>query len=878
MTSPPPATAAPTPAASWRLILTLAVRDLAGGPAAARGLAGFRLFLTCLVLGVAALATIGSLAAGFRAGLRQEATSLLGGDVALRLLQTPASPEHEAFLRETSAALVLVAELRAQVRRSGNPGMAQAGTEAGTEAGTGTTALVEIKAVSPPSYPLYGRVETTPAAPLEALLAQQDGRWGAVAAGELFSRLDLAPGATLQVGDLAVTLRAQLQREPDPMGTGALALGPRLLLASAALAETGLLQPGSLVAWEYRVRLRPGERAADWLAQLKARFPDAGWQIRDASNATPQITRFIERMHLFLSLIGLATLLIAGLGIAATVQAHVTSRITTLAVIRSLGAEGRFVFAVALIQVLLLGCAGILIGLGLGAAVPFALQGLVGAVAPIPLAPGPHPAPLAFAAAAGLLTTLAFSLWPLGRLLTLPTAILFRAAALPHLPAPPRACRLAAGLAGAGLAGLAVAGAGAPRLATAFLVATVAAAAVFALLAAGVQRLAATIRPRNPQLRLALTALSRPGNLTRSTLLSLGLGLTVLSAVALVEANFRWQIGTRMAQSAPAFFILDLQPRQREAVAAAIAAIPGTGDFQALPSLRGRIVAVNDQPAETALVDPAYGWVLRGDRGLTWAAEPPANPGIIAGRWWPADTAGPPQLAVAADVTRAFGIGVGDTLTLQVLGREVRATLAAVREIDFTTLQINFALTLSPGVLDKAPHTLIATVVADPAAEATLARTLPHRFPNLSLVPVREVLTRVVGVVEQIGLAVRLMAAVTVGIGLLVLAGGIAASREARRQEMVILKVLGADTSLLLGLYALEYTLLGLAVLLPAGLFGSLAAWAIQTEVLHWPWRMPFAVLGLLLLLGLAGLVGLGLLGAWRLLRHPAAVALRNAE
>ena len=746
--------AGPAPTPGLGLALRLARREMRGG------LRGFRLFLACLALGVAAIAAVGSVSQSMLRGLATDGRALLGGDLDLRLVHRPASPEQRAWLAARGTVSEVV-EMRAMARAA-TPG--------------GRRALVELRAVDG-AFPLYGAVETDPRAPLQDLLARRDGAWGAVVDPRLSSRLGLNEGARVLIGNTTFEIRAALVREPD-RATRIAAFGPRVLISPEALAATGLVLPGSLLHYHYRLRVAEGTDVAALRADLGVAFPDAGWRIRGPDEAAPGVTHFIERLGLYLTLVGLTALLIGGLGIANAVRAYLDRRTATIATLKCLGAPGRLIFQVYLAQVLALALGGVALGLALGAGAPFAVAKLLADALGWRVPVGLHALPLAVAAVFGVLTAVVFSLWPLARARAVPAASLFRDAVAPAAGPPLRSQARTLGaivLAGGALAALAVATSSDPWPGFVFVLGALGALGAFRLVAAGLVALARRLpRPRRPAPRLALANLYRPGAPTGSVVVSLGLGLSVLVAIALVEANLARQLRDEVPANAPAIYFIDIQPNQAQGFDRLVAQTPGVGGLRRTPMLRGRIVAVNETPTERLAIPAEVAWVFRGDRGLTWAARAPADTEIVAGAWWPADYAGPPLVSLDAEVGRALGIGPGDSLTVNVLGREVRVRIANLRTIDWSRLTMNFIMVFSPGLLEAAPQTYIATVDADPAAADALERAVTERYVNVSAIRVSEALGAVRELFGRISLALVAAGAVALAAGVLVLAGAVA--------------------------------------------------------------------------------------------------------
>ena len=843
-----------------------AARELRHG---VRGLRGFGVFLGCLALGVAAIAGVQSTASSIVTGLRADGREILGGDLALRAVYRDLAPDHRALIERTAAATTHFVEMRTMARL---PDDAETGV------------LVELKAVDG-RYPLFGRVEArrddgTPV-PLAAALARDGGTWGALVDPALVERLDLEEGDALAIGGITLEVRGTIGREPDRAGSGGpFGFWPRVLVSLDALAASELLREGSLVYHQYALRLAEGVRADAVQAEIGETLRDAGWQVRTFEDAAPQVRRMVERLGSFLSLVGLTALLVGGVGVGNAVRAWLDTRLGAIATLKCIGASRRVVFSTYLSQLTVIACIGVLAGLAAGAFVPLAVGRLLETLLPTPVAVGVYPGVLGLAALFGLLTAVTFTIWPLSRAHETPAVALFRGAGLGVRPGRPG--HLAAALAGgAGLAVLAVASAPDRWFATWFIGG--AALVLLAFRAAGwavvraaraVQRLSR--RPwLGPRLRMAVSNLCRPGNATADVVLSLGLGLTVLVAVALVEGNLRRSVAASLPEDAPAFFFVGVEADRIEPLTGTVAGIDGAGRFRSVPFLRGRIVRVKGLDPEQALVRDDHAWLIQGDRGLSYATTPPDNP-VIAGSWWPDDYAGPPLLSVDADVMEAFDLVLGDTITLNVLGRELTAEVRHVRDVEWQGMQINFALLLSPEPLRHAPHGYIATVSATLEAEARIERTLAREFPQVTVVRVREALGRVAELMGSIAAAARSVGAVTLFAGALVLAGAVAAGHRRRTYESVVLKVLGVRRRDVVLIHTAEFALLGIVTGVIAAGAGTVTAWGVTTWVLEQDWVfLPAAAAGAAGFCVLLTL-GLGLFGTWRALGEPASPYLRN--
>jgi putative ABC transport system permease protein len=836
----------------WRL----ARRELRGG------LAGFRVFLACLALGVAAIAAVGTVRAAIERGLAEQGAVILGGDAQLAFTYRFATPAERAWMDARAAAVSEIADFRS---------MAVAGPD-GAEA----RALTQVKAVDD-AYPLTGTVALAPAMPLAAALAGRDGLPGGVMDRVLADRLGLAPGAVFRLGTQRFVLTAILVREPDS-ATGGFALGPRTIVRTADLAGAGLLGPGTLFATEYRLRLPAGADLAALEAAAATAFAGAGLRWQDRRAAAPGIAAFVDRIGAFLVIVGLAGLAVGGVGVAAAVRAYLDGKTATIATLKTLGASRATVAAVYLVQIGVLTALGVAAGLALGTAVPLALAPWLMTLLPFPAVFAPYPGPLAEAAFYGVLMALLFALWPLARTEEVRAAALWRGGA--EARGTPRARWWAAT---AGLAATLVGGAallsGVPALALWSAAGVAAALAVLLLAAAGLRRAAraaarsAAARGRTG-LRLALAAIGGPRAETTAVVLALGLGLSVLAAVGQIDANLRAAIARDLPARAPSYFFVDIQKDQIDGFLARLAGDPGVSRVEHAPMLRGIITRINGRPARETAGDH---WVLNGDRGITYAATP-GRATVTAGRWWPADHAGPPQVSFAAEEAAEMGLRLGDRLTVNILGRDIEAEVTSFRVVDFSTAGMGFVMTMNPAAIAAAPHTFIATVYAERTAEAAILRDLARAYPNITAIRVQDAIDRVGEALTAIANATAWAAAATLVTGFVVLIGAAAAGERGRIYEAAVLKTLGATRGRILGSFALRTALTGAAAGAVAILAGGLAGWAVMRFVMEAPFA--FAPVPALAVVagGVAATLLAGLAFAARPLAARPARVLRQAE
>ena len=781
------------------------------------GLRGFRLFIACLALGVAAIAAVGSVRAAIEAGLAHEGSTLLGGDAELQFTYRFADAPEREWMAERANAVSEVIEFRS---------MATVGS-----GDLADRALTQVKAVDS-LYPLVGQVALKPEMPLRDAFAQKDGRPGGVMEQVLADRLGLLPGDNFTLGTTVFRLSAILTREPDSAGNG-FALGPRTLVLRESLDDSGLLAPGTLFYSNYRLDLPAGSDLDALETAAETRFDGSGMRWRDARAGAPGLARFVERLSAFLVLVGLSGLAVGGIGVSSAVRAYLSGKTVVIATLRALGADRSTIFQTYFIQIGILSLAGISLGLLLGASVPLILAPLIEARLPVPARFAIYPFPLGEAALYGLLTALIFTLWPLARTENIRAATLFRDAwtGSRHWPAPGYIAAVAVLVAALVLAAGWFNGSWWLTLWTLGGI-----AASLALLAAAAWLLRAAARalaPRAggwPRLRWALAAIGGPAEGTASVVLSLGLGLSVLATVGQIDGNLRRAIAGNLPDIAPSYFFIDIQKDQMEGYTARLDDDAGVSRVDSAPMLRGVITEINDSPAREVAGDH---WVLQGDRGVTYAAVPDDSAEITAGEWWPEDYDGPPLISFSAEEGEELGLNLGDTLIINVLGRDITGTITNFQTVDYSGAALGFILTMNPSAIAAAPHTYISTVYAEPEAEADILRDLAQAYPNITAVRVRDAIDRVAEVLSGLAAAISYGALATLVTGFVVLIGAAAAGAEARSYETALLKTLGASRRAIAASFALRAVLLGVFAGTVALLVGILGGWAVSHYVME---------------------------------------------
>jgi putative ABC transport system permease protein len=828
------------------------------------GLGGFYVFIACVALGVAVITGVGALADALRSSFERQGEALLGGDLTLSRPHRPAEGAERAWLWQQGR-VSETANMRAMARRPDR----------------GEQALVELKGVDG-AYPLVGSVEVSGGASLDETI-----RRGPVAVVDpiLLERLGLKVGDRISLGTIELAIVATIAAEPDRL-MERLATGPRVLVSLDTLKRTGLIEPGSLVAWRYALKLgndagRTDRGLVAFRERIKAALPEAGFTVRDRRDPSPQVTRTLERLRQFLTLVGLTALLVGGVGVANAVATYIDRRRKVIAAFKSLGATSTTILAVHLLQVMLIAGIGIAVGLVLGFFIPLALTAMAGSLLPIKADLTVSLRSVLTATAYGLLVSLLFALWPLGRAEQVRAGVLFRDEVAPERVLPRWHIIVLASGAAVLLACLAILTAEAPLLALYYCLGVVGVFVVFVALGTAVQWAARRIRrPRQPELALAIGSLGAPGGLTRSVVLSLGTGLSLLVAVGLVDASIVTELTSRLPDESPNYFVIDVKRSESEAFHALVARLAPGAKVQEAPMLRGRMVRLGERPVEQVKAAPEAQWVLNGDRGLTYSEGVPEGSTLVAGKWWPAGYDGEPLVSFEAAIAKGLGLKIGDTVTVNVLGRNVTARIANLRDVKWESLSLNFVLVYSPNTLAGAPHNLLTTVTLPKDTvlgdDAKLAQAIGREFPATTAIRVKDAIDAFNVIFSRVMIAVRAAGGVTLLAGAFVLAGALATAQRRRIQQAVILKVLGATSRRILLSHLAEYLVLALLTSLIALLIGSLSAWIVLSWVMdvEFSFSAPAAAQATLAATGLVALFGA--FGTWRVLRARPVPYLRS--
>ncbi|MBL6864449.1 MAG: ABC transporter permease [Rhodospirillales bacterium] len=835
------------------LAITFSLREMRSG------LKGFYLFISCLAIGVAAIAGVGTVSKSIEAGLAKDGRKLLGGDFSIRLIHRSATEKQKKFFNKISDFSEVI-EMRSMVQSNKSAAY---------------RTLVELKAVDQ-AYPLVGNILLKQSLTLKEALQEKDGVFGAVVDKNLLTKLNLEIGDIINIGEAKFRLTGTIKKEPDKV-TNILSFGPRVMIASLGLYRTKLVQPGSQIRYRYRIALSDSAKIINWRKELDKAFPAAGWRIRTSNEGTPGLKRFIDRMTLFLTFVGLTTLIVGGVGVSNAVSNFLSGKNKIIAIYKFLGAPSDLIFWIYALQLGVLALFGLLLGVLMGAILPAIGFLVLNDVFPVSPVISVYPKPLVVAAIYGVLVVLIFSTWPLAKAKAIPATNLFRDKIQLGEIKPHGGYKIILAILCATLASVILVSSDDILFNLYFVVGTCFVFLILKIFSTQLIHLSQKITVKNnTALRLAITNLHRPGSNASSIVLSLGLGLTVLVAISLIEDNLVNQIKKRLPDMAPAFFFLDIQTDQKSQFDQAIKEISGIGDYKRVATLRGRIVKINSISVEKAEISPNVLWAIRGDRALTYANVQSEDTKITAGKWWPKEYSGKPLISLDSAIAKGFGVTVGDTLTLNVLGREIIGEIASLRKINWRSLRFDFAIIFSPGVIDSAPHSHIAALQAPEALEDKIEESITNKFKNVSIIRVREALEAATQILNGIGMAVRSISSITLLVGSLVLAGAIAAGRQQRIYDAIIFKVLGATRWIIIKTLIYEFCILGFLTSFCSIVLGTLVGWTVVKYLMELNWQFSLQSILMSVIICLTITIIAGLAGTWSALSQKAASQLRN--
>lgn len=873
----------------------------------------FLYFFFCIALGVGTLVGVGLFAANVERAVAREARGLMGGDLEIRLTRPISAHGQEIVrsLKRRGIDVIHASELVAMGSRLGPR------TFPSPPSYAVPTQVIELKAIEP-SYPFYGTLKTDPSRPVSQLIARRPdgctvtGRvqktdcYGAIVQDSLLIKMGLQVGDELKIGQAVLTIAGTLKHEPDRVAT-AFSLGPRVMISQDALRSADLVKPGSRVRERYLLRVPSEVQLDPLLTELRGRLAGDSVQVSTFREAQPQLRRFLDHLTRYLGLVGLTALFVGGIGVASTIHAFVRDKLKTIAILKTLGADSGTVIRTYLVQALCLGVLGSLAGVILGVSLQHAIPTVLGGLLPIDLldlsvAQGSLSAePILKGLALGAATTLLFTLWPILGIREVRPAFIFRSESLgaaqeddrrrrltwrEHLRHPARWVTIM--LVGIGLSGLAIWQARSITIGIIFIVALVAAVVLLTLIAAMVMRwLRIVPSPSSLMVRHAMRNLSRPGSQATSIMVAVGIGVMIIVTISLLERSLIGQIGESRPLNAPTFFFIDVQPDQKAPFERLIHQRFSHVTPELTTLVRSRLHAVNGQPVPIHEDEEREGGRRNGEHGKSWyftreyvltfLDRLPKENVVVQGEWWthPANTQGA-LVSVEEDAARHLGIGPGSTIEFDIQGTVVPATVSSIRKVEWNNFSTNFYMILSPGSLEGAPFTFVATVRVSPAEEIPLQQAVVESFPNVTAINIGEVMDTFARVLEHLSVAIRTIAVFCMLAGALVMAAALATTRYRRLYESVVFKALGATRLLIAGSFATEYAFMGAVAGLIGTVLASVLSWGVLYFVFDLPWGLHPGVLISGLLCTMILTLAVGFLSSFRVLGERPLAILRH--
>jgi putative ABC transport system permease protein len=822
-----------------------------------RGASGKILFfMACLAVGVAAVVAVAGLSNGIDRGLRREARQLLAADLSVRAEKAHPVPV-------TQAIDALIAK-RPGARATDVRELATVVSTPGTDGAPGPSALVQLKAVGP-GYPFYGGVTTSPSRPIEDLLDPE----GVLVAPELADKLHLAEGSTLKIGGQAFVVRGKILTEPDKVNV-ALTLGPRVMLSLPGFARTGLEAFGSRVDHIVLVMLGSGAQMSDAEAaakELRAATPQpSGVRVQTYADAQPALRDGLRRVSRFLGLVALVSLILGGIGVAETVRSWLASRFDAIAVLKCFGMRPREIVLLYTAETALLGLAGSLVGVAIAtvilAIVPRFLSGILPSV-PIDAW---QPTAILRGLALGTGVALLFSVAPLSAIRLVPPLRVLRRDAEPL--ASGRWARAAVVLVLlAGVFGAAYVQSHSLRISLGFVAGMTVAAGVLAGSARLLSRLVAKLAQDRVRVvfRHGLAALARPGAGTLPAVTALGLGVLAVVAIVLVDGGLTRRLRADLPKDAPNVFLVDMQQSQWPRVRSILESA-GATEIRGVPIVNARLLSIDGvRVADLAKRSTDEGrrkWILTREQNLTYLDELPKDNVVVAGKLW--SDPEHPEISIEKDFAHDMGVHIGSKVVYDVQGVPLELSVTSFRTVDWKTFGINFFLVVEPGVLDKAPQMRVAAARLAAGREQALQDRLAAEVPNVTMLKVREIVEKVATLLERIGVGIRILGGFAITAGIAILAGAVGATASRRGREVALLKTLGATRRGVIGIFAVEFALIGLVAGIIGTVAGSVLAYFVLTRGMEitWAWRplvftaAPLATVALSVLAGIAASSG----------------------
>ena len=776
--------------------LKLSLRELKGS------FNEFKIVMISIFLGVFIITAVGSLSKNLIYEINNKSSELLGGDFELSTTYQEFPIKIKKWLEKNGKTSQIV-ELRTMVTSNQSVGVKRR--------------IVELKAVDQ-NWPLKGIPIIVPNKSINKSLKMNNNNNGALIDASLKKQLEIQVGDVLQLGKTKIQISGIIKKEPDRMFSFA-TFGSRLLISNATLKASGLVIPGSLV--KYKIKFIPYNKNID-LSFLKKFVSGTNISIKNIKNSTTNFNSFIEKTSLFISLVGLITLLISGVGISNGVKGYLIKKIKNIAIFKTLGAQNSTVFKIYFFQIIFIFLISIIPALIAGISIPFLLKTIISDSFLSSFEPFIFLEPIIISFLFGLIVCILFTIIPIAKTYEIKPIQLLRLSAHHSLNNYSKKisalililifalCFLIFKLTNDLKLSIYIFGV--------VLISFLILKGMTNLLFLSFRKLKFKI---GSLLEIARKSLIRPDTFAKSIVISFSIGLALLITLNIIEESLDYKISNTINKQAPNYFLIDIQPNQINQVKAMTSKFIGEDSLNAQPMLRGRVTSINNIKVENLKINKDVNWVLKRDRAFSWSNKTPKNVKIISGKWWPQDYTGPLLLSIGDKVAKGLNVKIGDKIEVNILGRNFEAEIFNTREIIWQNMDINFIFILSKNKIQNAPHSWIATTTtANKEMNNTLIEKIVSNFSNISSVSVKETYVAIKSILNLLITIVNSIALVTLLSGVIVLAGILNVSKKDKLYEVAIFKILGASPKKIIFLWLQEFLIIGLMASLISILIG----------------------------------------------------------
>lgn len=835
------------------------------------------LFISAIVLGIAALVGINGFGDNLARTIDEQAQELLGADLVLSAGQ-PFTPDFQPVISqaiETGSSEVAFSSLVEFPKGNG-------------------VRLAQVRALAG-DFPYYGTWLTEPTSAVQEFRqASRRNLPVALVDDALLVQFAARVGDSIRVGRVVFRIAGRVRKTPGQSDFNA-SVAPTVFIpgdaqitrtgladSTSLLARTELVRLGSRVQYRTYYKLRPGISAERLRDPLLDKPSQENIRAETVASRKQQTGRAFSDMTRFLNLVAFVALLLGCVGVASSVSLYVREKVAAVAVLRCLGASGRQALLIYLLQTALMGLLGAVVGAALGTAVQLLLPKLFAGFLPVTVATTVSWMAVGQGVLTGLLVAVLFALLPLLSIRRVSPLRTLRASYEEDTTRPDPLRLAVFGLITLFILGFAYQQTRDIKLALGFAVGVLVAFGVLAGLGLGLRLVVRRFFPVSWSYvwRQGLANLYRPNNQTLLLTVSIGLGVFLMATLYLMQGLLLSRVQLSASGNQPNLVLFDIQSEQKAGVGQLLQR-RGLPILQQVPIVTMRLSSINGRTVSELKKDTTNG---PSPRGLTREYRVtyrdtlnPSSEKLAAGR---APYLGPDGLArisMDADFAERLKLKLNDTLVFNVQGAPLTTILGGTRTIDWSRVQPNFLVVFPQGVLEQAPQfQVLLTRVPNNQALGAVQRDLIAQFPNVSAIDLGLVLQTIDDILSKISFVIRFMALFSIATGVVVLISSVVVSRYQRVQESVLLRTLGASRRQILRITLVEYALLGLLAAVAGLLLAVLAAWALAA----WVFEVPFVpqVLPLLVLAALttALTVLIGLLNSRDVLIRPPLEILRG--